>query len=65
MLCFLEETPFVKKITPDLTDYTTKKAMEGIFKMIAVEEKEIRTKLTARNSGVLKKVFELQDKIKL
>ena len=57
--------PFVKKITPNLTDYTTKKAMEGIFKMIAVEEKEIRTKLTARNSGVLKKVFELQDKIKL
>ena len=57
--------PFVKKITPDLTDYTTKKAMEGVFKMIAVEEKEIRTKLTARNSGVLKKVFELQDKIKL
>jgi hypothetical protein len=57
--------PFVKKITPDLTDYTTKKAMEGVFKMIAVEEKEIRTKLTARNSGVLQKVFELQDKIKL
>ena len=48
-----------------MTDYTTKKAMEGIFKMIAVEEKEIRTKLIARNSGVLKKVFELQDKIKL
>lgn len=57
--------PFVKKITPDLTDYTTKKAMEGVFKMIAIEEKEIRTKLPARNSMVLKKVFELQDKIKL
>jgi hypothetical protein len=57
--------PFVKKINSDLTDYTTKKAMEGVFKMIAVEEKEIRTKLHARNTVVLKKVFELQDKIKL
>ncbi len=57
--------PFIKKITPDLTDYTTKKAMEGVFKMIAIEEKEIRTKLPARNTIVLKKVFELQDKLKL
>jgi hypothetical protein len=57
--------PFVKKINSDLTDYNTKKAMEGVFKMIAVEEKEIRTKLHARNTVVLKKVFELQDKIKL
>ncbi len=39
--------------------------MEGVFKMIAIEEKEIRTKLPARNTIVLKKVFELQDKLKL
>jgi hypothetical protein len=39
--------------------------MEGVFKMIAVEEKEIRTKLPARNSDLLKKIFVLQDKIKL
>ncbi len=57
--------PLVKKVNPDLTDYTTNKAMEGVFKMIAVEEKEIRTKLPARNSDLLKKVFLLQDKIKL
>ena len=57
--------PLVKKVNPDLTDYTTNKAMEGIFKMIAVEEKEIRTKLPSRNSDLLKKVFVLQDKIKL
>jgi hypothetical protein len=30
--------------------------------MIAVEEKEIRTNLTSRNSDLLKKVFALQDK---
>jgi hypothetical protein len=57
--------PFIKKVTPDLTDYTTKKAMEGVFKMIAIEEKELRTKISTRNTAVLKKVFELQDKIKL
>ena len=57
--------PLVTKVNPDLNDYVTNQALTGVFKMIAVEEKEIRTKLIARNSGVLKKVFELQDKIKL
>ena len=54
--------PLVKKVNPDLTDYTTNKAMEGVFKMIAVEEKEIRTNLASRSSDLLKKVFALQDK---
>ncbi|HSD15348.1 MAG TPA: DUF4197 family protein, partial [Flavobacterium sp.] len=53
--------PLVKKVNPDLTDYTTNKAMEGVFKMIAVEEKDIRNNLTARNTDLLKKVFALQD----
>lgn len=54
--------PLVKKVNPDLTDYTTNKAMEGVFKMIAVEEKDIRTNLASRSSDLLKKVFALQDK---
>lgn len=54
--------PLVKKVNPDLTDYTTKKAMEGVFKMIALEEKNIRTDLSARTSDLLKSVFALQDK---
>lgn len=53
--------PLVTKINPDLTDYTTNEAMEGVFTMIAVEEKEIRTNLKARTSAVLQKVFALQD----
>ena len=53
--------PLVKKVNPDLTDYTTKKAMEGVFKMVAVEEKNIRTNLSSRSSDLLKKVFALQD----
>ena len=54
--------PLVKKVNPDLTDYTTNKAMDGVFKMIAVEEKDIRTNLASRSSDLLKKVFALQDK---
>ena len=54
--------PFISKVNPDITDYVTKKAMEGVFKMIAVEEKNIREKLTSRNSDLLKSVFALQDK---
>ena len=54
--------PLVKKVNPDLTDYTTNKAMEGVFKMIAVEEQSIRTNLGSRTSDLLKKVFALQDK---
>jgi Protein of unknown function (DUF4197) len=53
--------PLVKKVNPDLTDYTTNKAMEGVFKMIAVEERNIRTDLNSRTSDLLRKVFALQD----
>jgi hypothetical protein len=52
----------VTKINPDITDYVTNKSMDGVFKMISIEEKNIRTNLTARTSETLKKVFELQDK---
>ncbi len=54
--------PLVTKVNPDLTDYTTNKALEGVFKMITVEEKSIRSGLDARTSALLKKVFALQDK---
>lgn len=54
--------PLVNKVNPDISDYVTTKAMEGAFKMIAVEEKNIREKLTSRNSDLLKSVFALQDK---
>lgn len=54
--------PFVTKVNPDLTDYITQKALDGVFKMITVEEKNIRTDLNARTSDLLQKVFALQDK---
>lgn len=54
--------PLVSKVNPDINDYVTNKAMDGVFTMIAVEEKDIRTNLNSRTSDLLKKVFALQDK---
>jgi len=53
--------PLVKKVNPDLTDYTTNQALAGVFKMIAVEEKEIRNNISARTTTLLKSVFAMQD----
>ncbi len=53
--------PLVTKVNPDLTDYVTKQAMSGVFKMISVEEKNIRTNISARTSPLLQKVFAMQD----
>jgi hypothetical protein len=53
--------PLVTKVNPDLNDYVTNKALDGVFKMIAVEEKDIRNNLAARTSALLQRVFALQD----
>ncbi|CAM3937765.1 DUF4197 domain-containing protein [Flavobacterium antarcticum] len=53
--------PLTADVNPDLNDYVTEKALEGVFKMIAVEEKDIRTNLNARTSDLLKRVFAMQD----
>lgn len=53
--------PLTNNVNPDLTDYTTTQALSGVYTMIAVEEKEIRTKISSRTTDLLKKVFALQD----
>ena len=53
--------PLTKNVNPDLTDYVTKEALKGVYTMISVEEKEIRTKTSSRTTDILKKVFALQD----
>ncbi|ARV09062.1 hypothetical protein BTO05_05210 [Winogradskyella sp. PC-19] len=53
--------PLTNNVNPDLTDYVTGEALKGVYKMIAVEEKEIRNKISSRTTGLLKKVFALQD----
>ncbi|WP_339624613.1 DUF4197 domain-containing protein [uncultured Winogradskyella sp.] len=53
--------PLTSNVNPDLTDYVTNQALKGVYTMIAVEEKEIRNKVSSRNTNLLKKVFALQD----
>lgn len=53
--------PFVNKVNPDLTDYVTTEALKGVYTMIAVEEKEIRTNIGSRSTALLQQVFALQD----
>ena len=54
--------PMVAKVNPDINEYVTQKALEGVFKMIAIEETKIRESSSSRTSDLLQKVFALQDK---
>jgi nitrogen regulatory protein PII len=49
--------PFVKKVNPDLSEYVTNKAIDGLFVQIAKQELEIRKNPAARVTELLKKVF--------
>lgn len=49
--------PLVQKVNPNLDEYATDKAIQGLFVMIAKEEKNIRANPGARTSELLKKVF--------
>ena len=54
------QIPFVQKVNPDLDDYATDRAIEGLFLMIAREEKNIRDNPVARTTEILKRVFGTQ-----
>ena len=49
--------PLVTKVNPDLDDYVTLKATDGLFILVAQEELKIRKDPAARVSEILKKVF--------
>ncbi|AFL79911.1 hypothetical protein Aeqsu_0398 [Aequorivita sublithincola DSM 14238] len=53
--------PFVTKVNTDLTDYVTNEALSGVYKMISVEEKDIRNNISSRTTSLLRQVFALQD----
>ena len=55
------QIPFVQDVNPDLNEYATEKAMEGLFILIAKEEKNIRENPVARTSELLKRVFQAQN----
>lgn len=51
------QIPLVQKVNPDLNDYVTNKALDGLFHEVAEEEAKIRQNPVARTSDLLKKVF--------
>ena len=52
-----QSVPFAKSITFDINQYVTEKTTEGIFYVVAQEEKKIRTNPAARATDLLKEVF--------
>lgn len=53
--------PLVRnKLNPDLRDYATKKAIDGLFILVEQEEAKIRENPAARVTDLLKRVFSQQ-----
>lgn len=55
------QVSFTKSVNPNLTDYVTKEALKGVYKMIEIEEQKIRTNVRERSTDLLRRVFALQD----
>jgi len=49
--------PFVKKVNPDLEEYITQRALNGLYLLVSQEEMKIRKDPAARVTELLKKVF--------
>ena len=52
-----QSIPFVKTETVDIDQYVTTKALDGLFYVVAQEEKKIRTDPAARVTDLLKEMF--------
>lgn len=52
--------PFVANVETDLTAYVNKKAIDGLFYLVALEEEKIREDPLERTSELLKRVFSEQ-----
>lgn len=55
------QLPLTRDVDPDLSAYVTGEALNGVYKVIGEEEKEIRSKVSARGTRLLQRVFALQD----
>ncbi|GAC1311923.1 MAG: DUF4197 domain-containing protein [Mucilaginibacter sp.] len=56
------QIPFVRKMNPDISEYVTQKAIDGLFYQIALEELNIRKNVGARSTPLLQKIFSFADK---
>lgn len=50
-----------RKIDPDLNAYVTQRAIDGLFLLVAQEEKNIRENPMERTTALMKRVFAAQD----
>lgn len=55
------QIPLVQKVNPDLSEYATQRAVEGLFTLVEQEERNIRANPIARTSELLRRVFAKQD----
>ena len=55
-----QSIPFIKMMSLDLDQYVTDRALDGLFFMLAEEERKIRTDPAARVTDLLKDVFGSQ-----
>jgi hypothetical protein len=58
LINYYNKLPFVSRVNPDLEVYATDMAIQGLFVMVAREEKLIRKDPLARTTDILKKVFK-------
>ena len=58
---YYNNIPLTPPVNPDLADYTTGKALDGLFTLVSEEETLIREDPAARVSELLQKVFAEQD----
>ncbi len=64
MISEYNKIPLVKDVNPDLVDYVNRRALDGVFKMVADEEKSIRENPLERTTALMKKVFDYYDRNK-
>ncbi|WP_114783148.1 DUF4197 domain-containing protein [Botryobacter ruber] len=55
------QIPLVQKVNPNLNEYATQKAMDGLFLLIAKEEENIRENPIARTTELLRRVFSREN----
>ena len=58
----MQTIPYGDRISFDLDDYVTNKALDGLFFMVAEEERKIRQDPAARVTDLLKEVFGSQSR---
>lgn len=51
------QIPFVQRVNPNLDGYVTERAISGLFKLMANEERKIRRDPAARVTDILRRVF--------